>query len=169
VRYEWAETLSVESESIETITKHLGIVVDVRGNPLFQKEDVDFLWNGLRLELKVDRYYRTGNFFFETKCGDRPGCFLSTQAEFIIYYFPEGKTLYWLPMPQTREWVLANKERFIEKSLESGNLYNGPSYKATGYLVKRNEILDNVPNSKVEQLDELLAPTRWPQKSTEVT
>ncbi|MGB5971072.1 MAG: hypothetical protein WBG70_22350, partial [Spirulinaceae cyanobacterium] len=93
-------------------------VVNVEDDPLYQKVDVDLILNtkkgSYKIEIKGDRYHKTGNFFFETHSNqekETPGCFLYTEADWIFYYFVIPGTLYLLPMPTTRDWFVANITR----------------------------------------------------------
>lgn len=98
-------------------------VVNVENNPEYQKADVDLLLTtkkgSYKIEIKGDRYHKTGNFFFEThsnKENGTPGCFLYTEADWLFYYFLIPRSLYLLPMPATRDWFVGHSEHFQEKS-----------------------------------------------------
>ena len=102
-------------------------VHNVEADPAYQEYDIDLLWTvqtregSLRVvlvEVKGDRYHRTGNFFFETVSNEgkqTQGCFLYTKADFLFYYFVEIGRLYVLPMEQVRPWFAANSHRFPER------------------------------------------------------
>ena len=114
------------AENIETWLRNLPrtiSVVNVEDDPAYQKLDVDLLVTtdrGLtKIEVKGDRYHKTGNFFFETHSNKErgtPGCFMYTEANWVFYYFVTPRTLHLLPMPATREWFVANIDRFRERS-----------------------------------------------------
>jgi hypothetical protein len=135
----WLKTLP---ETIE--------IVNVESNPLFQKRDIDLIWRTenqeILIEIKGDRYHKTGNFFFETYSNrerQTPGCFMYTEAHFIFYYFIVKKTLYELPMPLTREWFVKNINRFRERSTTTP-IFNGGCYTTVGRLVPINDVMKEV-------------------------
>jgi hypothetical protein len=129
-------------------------VHNVEEDAAYQTHDVDLLWTlaeeqrlrVIPVEVKGDRYHRTGNFFFETVSNEgkgTPGCFLYTKAEWLFYYFLEIGTLYCLPMPATRLWFEANMERFREQRTSTPTR-NGESYVTIGRLVPINVVLAEV-------------------------
>ncbi len=122
---------------------------NVEGDPDYQKIDVDLLRTTITrdytIEIKADRWHETGNFFFETLSNREkgtPGCFLYTEADFLFYYFPEPRTLYILPMLRTRQWFLADFERFKEREattlvfiynlLHASHTRRSPTHRRTG-------------------------------------
>ena len=132
-------------------------VVNVENNPDFQKADIDLIWVSKRgtdtIEIKADRWQETGNFFFETDSNKErgtPGCFLYTEANYVFYYFVNSRMLYILPMPQTREWFLANKDRFEER--ETTTPAGGGSYTTVGRLVPIETVVSEVIEVKQKRL-----------------
>lgn len=127
-------------------------VENVEDNPIFQEEDVDLivhLINGNRhkIEIKVDRYDRTGNFFFETISNNERntlGCFMYTRADRLFYYFIGIRKLYSLKMPEIREWFQRNQNRFEEKRVQTP-VGNGSSYTTIGKLVPIQVVLQKCP------------------------
>jgi hypothetical protein len=98
-------------------------VTNVEDDPRYQAVDVDLIWvtqtRSYQVEIKGDRWDRTGNFFFETQSNaeqQTPGCFLYTAADLLFYYFVYTQELYILPMPQTRHWFVAHMDEFKERS-----------------------------------------------------
>jgi hypothetical protein len=127
--YSMSATTRVAQQAADDITHWLRgrsntvSVVNVENDPTYQRLDIDLLWTTTqttyRVEVKGDRLHHTGNFFFETHSNwerGTPGCFLYTEADMVFYYFVGPRTLYILPMPQTRQWFLANSHRFRERS-----------------------------------------------------
>jgi hypothetical protein len=180
--YTMSETVAVEPQAFEAIANWLITlplteqVKNVKDDLAYQKLDVDMVWQttmgSYQVEIKGDRYYRTGNFFLETvsnKEKGTPGCFLYTQANLLFYYFIEPRVLYILPMPRTREWFLANRQRFQERSTRTSVRNN--FYTTVGCLVPIHIVLREVPgvvkrellvnggcwNEPVEWLNQLLA------------
>ena len=124
---------------------------NVEAEPGFQAIDVDFLWytkrkpEGYKLELKVDSYYQTGNFFFETQSGverGTPGWFLYTEADLLFYFLPQG-LLYVLPMPETKAWFLAELESFAERDTKTP--VKAGFYTTRGRLVPRKRLMQAIP------------------------
>ncbi|MEK7328958.1 MAG: hypothetical protein AAB217_27245 [Chloroflexota bacterium] len=132
-------------------------VVNVENNHDFQKADIDLIWVSRRgtdtIEIKADRWQDTGNFFFETESNKEkgtPGCFLYTEANYIFYYFVKPRLLYILPMPQTREWFLANKDRFEER--ETTTPVGDGHYTTVGRLVPIETVVSEVPEVKQKKI-----------------
>lgn len=167
--YSMAEASAVEAEAMSAIIAYLHgrpgtvAVQDVRTDPAHRAADVDLLWvlatetgdrRTIRLEVKADRWHRTGNFFFETQSNQAkgtPGCFLYTEADYLLYYFVTPRTLYILPMPATRDWFLANLERFPER-VTSTPVGQGEQYVTVGRLVPIAQVLDSVPGVVERQI-----------------
>jgi hypothetical protein len=133
-------------------------VQNVEGDPDYQRIDVDLLWNTtqgpFQVEIKGDRWDKTGNFFFETHSNKErgtPGCFLYTEAHFLFYYFVIPKILYILPMPETRTWFLQNIDAFRERPTTTSTK-DGGHYTTVGRLVPIENVLASVPKVRKEQL-----------------
>lgn len=162
--YTMQESTQVASRATADITHWLQnlprtiSIQNVEDDPHYQKLDVDLLVTTDRgeskLEIKGDRYHKTGNFFFETHSNrenNTEGCFLYTQADWLCYYFVEIGLLYLLPMPQTRHWFLNNIERFQSKSTTTP-IRGGGHYTTVGRLVPIKVVLQEVPEVKTYQL-----------------
>ena len=134
----------------QTVTVH-----NVEDDKAYQHYDIDLLWtivekNGrlriIPIEIKGDRYHRTGNFFFETVSNESKGtagCFLYTKAEWLFYYFVEIGVLYCLPMEKVRPWFEANNHRFEERRT-STPVRESQSYVTVGRLVPIKTVLAEV-------------------------
>ena len=128
----------------------------------FQKKDIDLLFKTqtgkiTSVEIKGDTYHKTGNFFFETKSNvgkDTPGCFMYTEADYLFYYFIVPKTLYILPMPETREWFVNNKLKFRKSYTKTA--VKGRHYKTEGRLVQIKTVLREVDNVRKYNLKKYL-------------
>jgi len=133
-------------------------VRNVEGNPAYQRADVDLVWTTaaqreIKIEIKGDRWHKTGNFFFETHSNQEkgtPGCFLYSQADFLFYYFVIPRVLYILPLPATREWFLANLCRFPERAARTpvGDDY----YTTVGRLAPIIQVMREVRGVKRREL-----------------
>ena len=162
--YTMQESTQVASRATADITHWLQnlprtiSIENVEDDPHYQKLDVDLLVTTDRgeskLEIKGDRYHKTGNFFFETHSNrenNTEGCFLYTAADWLCYYFVEISLLYLLPMPQTRDWFLNHIERFQSKSTTTP-IRGGGHYTTVGRLVPIAVVLQEVPEVKRYQL-----------------
>lgn len=132
-------------------------VRNVEDDPLYRRIDVDLLWYNqygpYKVEIKADRYYQTGNLFFETYSNwesGTPGCFLYTEADYLFYYFPTIRKLYILPMPKTRYWFQSNADRFRERSTRTPTRTG--FYTTVGRLVPIETVLQEVSGIRVVQL-----------------
>ena len=162
-RIKFDDSTKISDRAIRDITKWLWTfeetveVRNVEDDPEYQSIDVDLIWTTkkrkFKIEIKADRWHKTGNFFFEThsnKEKNTKGCFLYTEANLILYYFIQPKILYSLPMPATRDWFLANFNNFREK--ETTTPVNGTFYTTVGSLVPIQQVLDKVSGVKKVQL-----------------
>ncbi len=143
-------------------------VQNVEADAAFQQIDVDLIWTtrtrAYQIEIKGDRWDRTGNFFFETISNREkatPGCFLYTRADLVFYYFVAARTLYILPMPETRAWFLENQTRYPERATTTpvGNTF----YTTVGRLVPIREVVRNVAGVKQQRLAQEPADDQRPQ------
>jgi hypothetical protein len=132
-------------------------VHNVEEEAAYQEHDVDLLWSFvdgegqlrvIPVEVKGDRYHRTGNFFFETVSNEgrgTTGCFLYTKADWLFYYFVESQTLYCLPMHAVRPWFEANLHRFRERRTSTPVANGKKRYVTVGRLVPIDVVLAEVP------------------------
>lgn len=133
-------------------------VENVEDDPSYRSKDIDLIWTQtdgktVFVEIKGDRWHKTGNYFFETvsnKSKGTPGCFLYTEADFIYYYFVNEKELHILPMPETRNWFIENKDRFREK--ETSTPIGRDFYITVGRLVPRVVVNKEVKGIKIISL-----------------
>lgn len=132
-------------------------VRNVEDDPAFQSIDVDLIWTtqqgSYQVEVKGDRWHKTGNFFFETHSNKEkgtPGCFMYTQADWLFYYFVMIRALYKLPMPTTRDWFVNNISRFQERSTTTS--VGARYYTTVGRLVSIQTVLQEVSGVAKEQL-----------------
>ena len=125
----------------------------------FQEKDIDLLWRyrtnsgekTVTIEIKGDRYHRTGNYFFETISNDQkntPGCFMYTEADYVFYYFLEQRELHILPMPTTRDWFILNLDQFPESATSTE--HKGKFlYRTIGRLVERKRVKNEVTDVRI--------------------
>src|SRR5579872_282001 len=87
---------------------------DVQADPRFQHRGIDLLWERgdgalAGVEVKGDRHAARGTYFFELVSNyesDTPGCFLYSEADWLLYVFVSTGELHLLPLPATRAWFL---------------------------------------------------------------
>jgi hypothetical protein len=130
-------------------------VHNVEDAAAYQAYDVDLLWtllgrNGrlrtIPVEVKGDRYHRTGNFFLETVSNEvkgTAGCFLYTKAAWLFYYFVGNGRLYCLPVDRVRPWFWHHMDRFAER--RTSTPVGDKQYVTVGRLVPITTLLDEVP------------------------
>ena len=139
---------------LQTIWPQTVRVHNVEDDSAYQVHDVDLLWTVMEkerlrvipVEIKGDRYHRTGNFFLETVSNEGKGtlgCFLYTKAEWLFYYFVETGRLYCLPMAEVRPWFIQNMSRFKEQRTSTPTR-SGQSYITIGRLVPIKAVLTEV-------------------------
>lgn len=157
-----AETKEATQEIIKWLEDKGYTVKNVEKDKAWQEFDVDLLVfipneNGHKLmymiEVKIDKYYRTGNVFFETNScveSQSPGCFMYTKSNYIFYYFYPDRQLYIIPTHEAREWFIKNKDRFKIRQTSSYR-YNGDIYHTEGKLVPRKMLVEET-SAYVEDL-----------------
>lgn len=105
---------------------NISSLLDVSSNKKYQKDDIDIIVNTedggtITYEIKTDSFL-TGNLFFEIVSNterNTPGCMLYTKADYILYFFIRNNNLYKLPTIAFREWVISNRDKFKEKSVDN--------------------------------------------------
>ena len=95
-------------------------IEDVRNEPGYQKEDVDFIivesGEQAKIEVKTD-FYTTGNIFveLESTLGKNRGCLLKTKSDYIFYFFIKGNKLFIIDTTEFQDYIVENKDRFPKK------------------------------------------------------
>ncbi|MGK7902652.1 MAG: nuclease-related domain-containing protein [Hormoscilla sp.] len=132
-------------------------VENVENNFNYQKMGIDLLLtttNGyFKLGIVGDRWHKSGNFYFQTysnKNLEKQSIFMSAEIDWLLYYFIIPRTLYMLPMPKTRDWFVANIERFSERSTNSTAKEN-QSYTRKGRLVPIEIVIQEVKGVRKQQ------------------
>lgn len=124
-------------------------VINVEDDSMYQGRDIDLIWlrydgeslYGTEIEVKGDRYFRTGNFYLETVSNtskNTPGCFMYTEAEEIFYYFVPERELFLIPTKKARAWFVENMDKFPEKKVFTP--VRGQGYYTLGRIVPRHLI-----------------------------
>ena len=133
-------------------------IQSVEDDPAYWPLDVDLLWTTTRriykVEIKADRYDRSGNFFFETHSNREhgtPGCFLYSAADLLFYYFVRSRRLYILPLRTTRAWFVPRRAQFRERATTTR--IGGGHYTTIGRLVPIARVLREVPQVRQLRLE----------------
>jgi hypothetical protein len=130
--YQMSETSDIASTASSEIEKFLLkhpstiSVKNVENIPEYQQRDIDLVWKYKKdntvhiktIEIKADRYYKTGNYFFETISNEdkgTPGCFMYSTADYLFYYFIDEKELHIMPLKKARDWFTERITRFKER------------------------------------------------------
>lgn len=132
-------------------------IVNVEADSGYRKKDIDLLWHRIvnesekiySVEVKVDNYYRTGNYFLETISNVEkrtPGCFMYSEAHYLFYYFL-GVELHIMQLEQVRSWFKSRIAEFTPKrtSTPVGHGF----YQTEGRLVNRELLQREIPESVV--------------------
>ena len=160
-QYEMKPMMDIATKASLDITSYLEslaktiAVINVENNKSYQKKDIDLLWVYIennkehisRLEVKGDTYSRSLNMFLETNSNlekNTPGCFMYTEADFILYYFIYTGEMNILPIYQCRPWFIKNIDRFQEKKLSTKVNNYGASYTTAGRLVPKQIIREEL-------------------------
>ncbi|MEZ4862943.1 MAG: hypothetical protein R3C14_16615 [Caldilineaceae bacterium] len=163
---EWDQSVAVGQQAVQAVVEFLQhpqikqrwmntqLVHSVEDDPRYQPLGIDLLWvvpeqsflRCMTIEVKGDRYDRTGNFFFETVSDlqrNTGGAVVITRSEWLFYYFVNSGVLYCLPMAQVKPWFLANLPRFRERVAQSRR--GGSQWRTAGRLVPIATVLREIP------------------------
>lgn len=167
--YNMNEVLDVAKQASSQIEEYLRNlkntvdVINVEDDINYQKKDIDIVWKlidskgierEVTIEVKGDRWDKTGNYFFETisnKSKNTPGCFMYTEADYIYYYFVNTRELNRIPVKKTRKWFERNKHKFKECQT-STPVGNNEFYITVGRLVRKETVQANIPEIKVKNI-----------------
>jgi hypothetical protein len=169
---EWNQSLAVGQQAVEAVTTFLQspvvktswfatqLVHSVEDDSRYQPLGIDLLWvvpersflRSITVEVKGDRYDKTGNFFFETVSDlqrSTSGGFVITRAEWLFYYFINSRKLYCLPMEFVKPWFVANLGRFRERIAQSQR--DQSHWRTAGRLVPVATLLHEVAEVRTFQ------------------
>ena len=147
----WTDSLK-KAKVAEDITRRvyekLGwIVTDVRDNPQYQHEDIDFVctWDQdkITVESKSDDTHQYGNFAFETVKNTNTGELgwaLTTTADIITIYFPPIDLMYVLDGPKAVAWFMEHQHEFLEKTNHTARREGGVLYDSKFRTVSRDRL-----------------------------
>ena len=164
MKYSMSEVVAVADEAYKIVEEYLlGMketvsVINVEMDSFFQKKDIDLLWIYKTknkcvmktIEIKGDRYSKSGNFFLETISNDTkntPGCFMYTEADYIFYLFIDSRELNLMPVEEARNWFIENKDRFREVKTAT-SIKGEKVYHTIGSLVNKELMRKEVSGLK---------------------
>lgn len=134
---------------------------DVQLDPRFQHRGVDLLWDTggevLGVEVKGDRHRTGANYFLELISNaekDTPGCFLYSEAAWLVYVFVHRREVHLLPLQAAREWFLPRAKDFALRHTRTR--IGQTHYTTVGALVPVRELLEGVPTAERIKLDAAL-------------
>jgi hypothetical protein len=122
-------------------------ITDVRKITEYQALDIDYICFGFddswTVDIKTDRCYRTGNYFFETVANvesDKQGWAYTSAAEYIliVYNTGAGYELHVISLKLTREWLNENAWK-CKTITNSTKRENGTIYHSQGIIVSRQK------------------------------
>lgn len=129
-------------------------IENVEDDVAYRAKDIDLIWSReskgnfkkVLIEVKVDNYFHTGNYFFETFSNvekNTPGCFIYSQADYFFYYFL-GVEIHVIELGPVRSWFLEKLGEFPRKRTTTP--VGGSFYHTEGRLVKRSYLKEALPN-----------------------
>lgn len=126
---------------------------DVQADPRFQHRGVDLLWDTAEglfgVEVKGDRHRAGVNYFLELVSNvekETPGCFLYSEAHWLIYVFVHLGEAHLLPLGAARGWFLPRARQFTLR--HTTTRIGAHHYTTVGALVPVGELLDAVPGAE---------------------
>lgn len=87
------------------------VVEDVRQAKPWQRRDIDFLVDGVTVEVKTDTTDKP-NFFIETRAFGKPGAVWKSRAEVWVYHFYHRDETYWLNLPRLQMFLWDHPDGF---------------------------------------------------------
>lgn len=169
---QWQQSLAVGQQTVQVVTDFLHspvvkatwfathLVHSVETDPRYQPLGIDLLWvvtertflRSITVEVKGDRYAKSGNFFFETVSDlgrSTVGGFVITRAEWLFYYFIQRGLLYCLPMEHVKPWFVDQVGRFRERVAQSQ--HGSSQWRTAGQLVPIATVLAEIPAIRIFQ------------------
>lgn len=122
-------------------------ITDARKDPEYQAQDIDYICSGVddswSVDIKTDRCYCTGNYFFETVANielHKQGWAYTSAAEYILIVYDTGAgyELHVINMPLTRDWLYGNIDQ-CRTITNSTKRENGTIYHSQGIIVSRSK------------------------------
>ncbi len=137
-------------------------LVSVEGNSYYQKKDIDKILvyptgREVPLEIKTDTYNK--NFYFEIDSDStRPfsGWTFITEARLVPYVFLHLGKVYFLPFPETKNWLKTILDINTPRVVEVINRAEGRSYVSRGCPLEINWVvseLEKFTNKEIIKID----------------
>jgi len=165
--YSMEESLNVTNQGTRDILEFLNnrqgmlAVINVESIYKYRDMDIDLIIvtdnDKLLLstiEIKVDRCYETGNYYFEYISNlnkNSLGCFMYSHADWLYYYYLNVRELHIMPFKKLRLWFMKNKERFEVKYTATSN-YGSIIYCSKGYIVPRQVVWNEFKEVQIIKL-----------------
>lgn len=95
-------------------------LIDASADGFFQNLDIDFLQERtdgavIKYEVKTDtQAHRTGNIVWERTTSGHVGCLEKSQADYILYYLSETKTMLGFNPARVRKLTRTNRYRLTK-------------------------------------------------------
>jgi len=157
--HEWKKSKAAGDKGEKILIKFLNKqdkikrVVDLSNKKQYQDKDIDL---GLvrvgenneeikeTAEIKTDsRSNDTGNVFFETHSNleaNTLGCFLKTEADWLLYYCVNENFVYAARMKDLKPWFLKNLDSFADKKLRNKATNGRKAYTTKGKVIPKRSI-----------------------------
>lgn len=130
-------------------------IENVEDDEHYRSKDIDLIWarefrgvsKKVLIEVKVDNYYQTGNYFFETFSNvekNTPGCFMYSEADYFFYYFLH-REIHVIELATARAWFIENMDNFPSKRTTTP--VGQGFYHTEGRLVKRAALQAALPHA----------------------
>ncbi|MGL5207001.1 MAG: hypothetical protein ACRC8T_05775 [Acidaminococcaceae bacterium] len=125
-------------------------IEDVRTDKEYQAVDIDYVcskdddtWT---VDIKTDRCYYTGNYFFETLANiesNKAGWAYTSMADYIliVYDTPAGHELHVIDMSLARAWIHQNEWK-CKKIENATRRENGSIYHSQGIICNRTKFAE---------------------------
>jgi hypothetical protein len=148
-------------EIVNFFTEHGMMMIDIQHNKDGQKKDIDFIGinnNNINkityFEVKCDRYYKTGNFYAETISNiskyeksngtEGIGCWMYTQSDYILYYFPDIYELNVIPTKKAQAWTKQHLNELNYKFVSTTGKDKKVLYYGKGVLINKQRLIKDI-------------------------
>lgn len=130
-----------------------GRIYNVEDSSFFQSLDVDIVFvmageprQPIKIEIKADSYYRSGNYFAETISNmntGSAGCWYQTKSHYIAYVFVKEKEIHFINTVQAQEWLREHEHELKKVHAATRSQFkNEVLYQTEGRLINR-KVLQN--------------------------
>lgn len=136
---------AAETLAAKRIRKAGWDITDVRKIQEYQVQDIDYICSSVddswSVDVKTDRCYRTGNYFFEIAANielDKQGWAYTSAADYILIVYDTGADyeLHVISMDKLRQWLQKNGDK-CKIITNSTRRENGTIYHSQGIIINR--------------------------------